>query len=151
MLAGLDGSVAWRGDRDYERISRRMLWNAWKPARFPGLIVCAASEHDVAAAVPFARSRGLKVAVRAGGHSWCGSPLREGGLLLDLSRLREVAIDSVARTATIQPGVSSRELTSALAEHELAFPVGHCGRVGLSGFLLSGGLGWNSGVWAPPA
>src|SRR5262249_57100226 len=59
------------------------------------------------------------------------------------------ALAPAARTATIQPGVSSRELTSALAEHELAFPVGHCGHVGLSGFLLSGGLGWNSGVWGP--
>jgi len=70
-------------------------------------------------------------------------------MLLDLSQLREVSIDPTSRTATLQPGVTSRELASALAEHELAFPVGHCGHVGLSGFLLSGGLGWNAGVWGP--
>jgi FAD/FMN-containing dehydrogenase len=126
-----------------------MLWNAWKPDRFPEGIVRAASEQDVVTTVAFARSRGLKIAVRGSGHSWCGSPLREGGLLLDLSQLRELSIDPVSRTATIQPGVTGRELTSALAAHELAFPVGHCGHVGLSGFLLSGGLGWNSGVWGP--
>jgi len=148
-LAGLDGSVTWRGDRDYEPTRRSMLWNAWKPTRFPELIVRAASEQDVAVAVTFARSRGLKIAVRASGHSWCGSPLRDGGLLLDLSQLRELSIDPASLTATVQPGVTSRELASALAEHELAFPVGHCGHVGLSGFLLSGGLGWNSGVWGP--
>jgi FAD/FMN-containing dehydrogenase len=148
-LVGLDGSVAWRGDQDYEPTRRSMLWNGWKPSRFPDLIVRAVSERDVVASATFARSRGLTVAVRAGGHSWCGSPLREGGMLLDLSQLRQVAIDPTSRTATIQPGVTSRELASALAEHELAFPVGHCGHVGLSGFLLSGGLGWNGGVWGP--
>jgi len=148
-LVGLDGSVTRRGDADYEPTRRSMLWNAWKPARFPDLIVRPSSEQDVAAAVTFARSRGLKVAVRASGHSWCGSPLHEGGMLLDLSQLRELSIDPASRTATLQPGVTSRELASALAEHELAFPVGHCGHVGLSGFLLSGGLGWNSGAWGP--
>jgi FAD/FMN-containing dehydrogenase len=148
-LVGLDGSVTRRGDHNYEPTRRSMLWNGWKPSRFPELIVRAASERDVVAAVTFARSRGLKVAVRAGGHSWCGSPLREGGMLLDLSRLREVAIDPMSRTAKIQPGVTSRELASALAEHELAFPVGHSGHVGLSGFLLSGGFGWNEGICGP--
>src|SRR5262245_40830216 len=148
-LPACGGSVAWRGHQDYEPTRRSMLWNAWKPSRCPELIVRAASERDVVAAVTFARSRGLKVAVRALGHSWCGSPLREGGMLLDLSELREVAIDSGARSATIQPGVSSRELASALAGHQLAFPVGWCSTVGLSGYLLSGGLGWNSGVWGP--
>jgi FAD/FMN-containing dehydrogenase len=148
-FASLDGSVTWRGDRDYEPTRRSMLWNGWKPTRLPEVIVRAASEHDVVTAVTFARSRGMKVAVRASGHSWCGWPLRDGGLLLDLSRLRDLSIDPVSRTATFQPGATSRELASALAEHDLAFPVGHCGRVGLSGFLLSGGLGWNSGVWGP--
>ena len=148
-LEGFDGSVTRRGDRDYESTRRSMLWNAWKPTRFPELIVRAASEQDVVVAVRFARSRGLKVAVRASGHSWCGSPLRDGGLLLDLSQLRELSVDPTSRTATLQPGVTSRELASALAEHELAFPVGHSGHVGLSGFLLSGGLGWNSRVWGP--
>ncbi len=148
-FGGLDGSLVWRGDQDYEPTRRSMLWNEWKPSRFPELIVRAASEEDVVGAVKFARSRGLKIAVRAGGHSWCGSPLRDGGMLVDLSQLRELSVDPAARTARLQPGVTSRELASALAEYELAFPVGHCGHVGLSGFLLSGGLGWNSGDWGP--
>lgn len=147
--ADLDGSVTWRGDRDYESTRQNMLWNAWKPPRFPELIVRAGSEQDVVAAVTFARFRGLKIAVRASGHSWCGSPLREGGLLLDLSQLRGLSIDAVSRTATVQPGVTSRELMWHSPSTRLAFPVGHCGHVSLSGFLLSGGLGWNSGVWGP--
>jgi FAD/FMN-containing dehydrogenase len=148
-LGSLDGSVVWRGDEGYEPTRRSMLWNGWKPSRFPELIARAASEEDVVSAVKFARSRRLKIAVRGGGHSWCGSPLRDGGMLIDLSQLRELSVDLASRTAAIQPGVTSRELASTLAEYELAFPVGHCGHVGLSGFLLGGGLGWNWGAWGP--
>jgi FAD/FMN-containing dehydrogenase len=141
--------VVWRGDASYEALRKSMLWNALKPARFPEAIVRAAAEDDVVAAVGLARARGLQVAVRAGGHSWVGSPLRDGTLLIDLSALRGVTIDAAARTASVQPAVTARELADALEPHGLAFPVGHCPSVGLSGFLLSGGLGWNSGAWGP--
>jgi FAD/FMN-containing dehydrogenase len=90
-LEGLDGSITRRGDQDYEPTRQSMLWNAWKPPRFPELIVSAASQQDILAAVTFARSHGLKLAVRALGHSWCGSPLRQGSMLLDLSRLKSLS------------------------------------------------------------
>lgn len=149
MTHPVEGTVVWRGDEQYEGTRQSMLWNALKPARFPEVIVSAASEADVVAAVELARSRGLQVAVRAGGHSWVGSPLRDGTVLIDLSSLRELVIDEAARTAAVQPAVTASELALALAAHGLAFPVGHCPSVGISGFLLSGGLGWNSGAWGP--
>jgi FAD/FMN-containing dehydrogenase len=149
MAPAIEGPVVWRGDQQYEATRQSMLWNALKPARFPEAIVSAASEADVVAAVELARSRGLQVAVRAGGHSWVGSPLRDGTLLIDLSSLRELAIDAAARTAAVQPAVTSSKLAEALAAQGLAFPVGHCPSVGISGFVLSGGLGWNSGAWGP--
>ena len=149
MTHAILGPVVWRGDDRYEAIRRSMVWNAMAPARFPEAIVRAASEADVAAAVGLARARGLQVAVRAGGHSWVGSPLRDGTVLIDLSSLRGLAIDEAARTASLQPAVTSSELAQALAARGLAFPVGHCPSVGISGFLLSGGLGWNSGAWGP--
>jgi FAD/FMN-containing dehydrogenase len=145
----LDGRTLWRGDASYEQVRQNELFNRLTPDRCPDVIVIAASEGDVVDAVELARARGLKVAVRAGGHSWCGSPLRNGGMLIDLSRLTEFSIDSQSRTASLQPNVTARDFALALAEHNLAFPVGHCGPVGLSGFLLSGGLGWNAGVWGP--
>lgn len=149
MTSAIEGPVVWRGEDEYEATRQSMLWNALKPDRYPEGIVSVASEGDVVAAVELARSRGLQVAVRAGGHSWVGSPLRDGTLLIDLSSLRELAIDEAARTAAVQPAVKSSELAEALAAQGLAFPVGHCPSVGISGFLLSGGLGWNSGVWGP--
>ena len=149
MTPAIEGPVVWRGDERYEATRQSMVWNALKPARYPEAIVSAASDADVVAAVRLARSRGLQVAVRAGGHSWVGSPLRDGTLLIDLSSLREVAVDPAAGTAAVQPAVTSSELAQALAADGLAFPVGHCPSVGISGFLLSGGLGWNTGAWGP--
>jgi FAD/FMN-containing dehydrogenase len=149
MTHAIEGPVVWRGDERYETTRQSMLWNALKPPRYPEAIVSAASDADVVAAVELARSRGLQVAVRAGGHSWVGSPLRDGSLLIDLSQLREIAIDEEARIAAVQPAVTGSKLAEALATRGLAFPVGHCPSVAISGFLLSGGLGWNSGAWGP--
>ena len=149
MTTTIQGPVVERGEAEYETTRQAMVWNALKPARFPEAIVKAASEADVIAAVELARSRGLQVAVRAGGHSWVGSPLRDGTLLIDLSGLREIGIDEAARTAAVQPAVTGSALAEALAARGLAFPVGHCPSVAISGFLLSGGLGWNTGAWGP--
>ncbi|WP_435243079.1 FAD-binding oxidoreductase [Streptomyces cucumeris] len=143
------GRELWCGEADYETARRDAVWNARKPDRGPDLIVQAASEQDVSAAMDYARGRGMRVAVRAGGHSLWGSALREGGMLIDLSRMREVSIDPRQRTATLEPGVTALDLATALAEHGLAFPVGHCATVALSGYLLAGGLGWNLGTWGP--
>jgi FAD/FMN-containing dehydrogenase len=149
MTHDLEGPVVWKGDPSYEQLRQAMLWNARKPGRFPEAIVRAASDRDVAGAMRLARSRGLGVAVRAGGHSWIGSPLRDGTVLIDLSALRAVHVDQGSATATLEPAVTSAEVASILAGSGFAFPVGHCASVGMGGYLLSGGLGWNSGAWGP--
>ena len=149
MTPEIDGYIVRRGEATYEATRQRMVWNARTPARFPEMIVSAASESDVVAAVRLARSRGLQVAVRSGGHSWVGASLRDGTLLIDVSALRTVSIDEASRTARIGPAVTGAELAAALGERGLAFPVGHCGSVAMGGFLLSGGLGWNSIAWGP--
>jgi FAD/FMN-containing dehydrogenase len=143
----ISGTVIQRGDHDYEQARRAPGWNEIKPERYPDLIVQVASEDDVIEAVNFAREQHMKIGIRGGGHNWCAAALQEGGILLDLSRLNRVEIDPEARVATAEPVVSNRNLTRQLAEHDLAFPVGHCPTVPLSGFILSGGLGWNGGEW----
>jgi len=144
-----EGPVVWRGDPAYEDLRQGMLWNALTPGRHPEAIVRATSDHDVVAAVRLARSRGLQVAVRAGGHSWVGSPLRDDTVLIDLSARRAVHVDADAGTATFEPAITGAEVADLLAPHGLAFPVGHCGSVGVGGYLLSGGLGWNGALWGP--
>jgi FAD/FMN-containing dehydrogenase len=141
------GTVTVRHASDYEAQRYAMVWNARKPDRYPDAIVRVESVADVREAVRFARDRGLKVAVRGGGHHWSGTALRDGGLLIDLSALRDVVIDKPSKTAVVQPGMRNLELAQKLAEHDLAFPLGHCPSVTVSGYLLGGGFGWNAGEW----
>lgn len=143
------GEVVQRSDASYEAVRRALVWNELKPERHPQFIVRAASDSDVVAAIAFARAHSLRVAVRGGGHSWCGAALRDGGMLLDLGHLDQVSIDPAARVATVQPVVRNRDLARQLAVHGLAFPLGHCSTVALSGYLLGGGFGWNAGTWGP--
>ena len=91
----------------------------------------------------------MSIGVRSGGHSWAGSHLRDGGMLLDLSRLTDLSVDAEARTAVVQPGVRGSDLISTLREHDLFFPVGHCQGVALGGYLLQGGFGWLSRIFGP--
>src|SRR6202451_3571742 len=152
VLGGLErvaGPVFRRGEPGYEQAREDAVWNARKPARYPDLIVVAVTQDDAAAAVRHARAEGLQVALRSGGHSWCGGHLHDGGLLLDLSRLREITVDPAAHRVTVQAGVVGSEVHQALIEHGLFFPVGHGPDVGLAGFLLGGGYGWNSRALGP--
>lgn len=126
-------------------------WNQLLPERYPEVIVRVSSDLDIVEAVKFARENGLKLAVRGGGHAWCATPLRKGGMLIDLSGLSEVKIDPVARTAAIQPFISNRDMMRKLESYQLAFPVGHCPQVKASGYLLSGGIAWNASQWGPGA
>ncbi|MFI9271492.1 FAD-binding oxidoreductase [Kitasatospora sp. NPDC052896] len=147
--SGIEGTLVRRGDADYRSTWASELWNGLRPERYPDVIVRAACEQDVPKALELARSHRLRVAVRSGGHSWCGSPLRDGGMLLDLSGLRQWEIDAGSATATVQPGAVGSAFAAELARHGLAFPAGHCATVALGGYLLSGGLGWNSRLWGP--
>lgn len=126
-----------------------MVWQARVPDRFPEAIVTAESVEDVRAAVGTARDEGLHVAIRSGGHSWIGACLRDVSLLVDLSGLDELEIDGARMRASIGPGVTNGRLARALQDASLGFPVGHSRTVGLGGYLLAGGLGWNPRVWGP--
>jgi FAD/FMN-containing dehydrogenase len=92
-------------------------WQKRIPQRFPDVIVAATSDADVIEAVKVARARGLLISVRAGGNSWIATSLRDGGMLIDLSRLNRVTVDVAARTATAQPAIKNTELVAALAQH----------------------------------
>jgi FAD/FMN-containing dehydrogenase len=126
-----------------------MVWSALKPERFPDAIVHVESEADVREAIHFARRHDLKVAIRGGGHNWHNAALRQGGVLLDLSGLKELRVDAEQGKAIVQPGVRGSALMASLAPHGLSFPITRCPEVPLSGFLLNGGIGFNQRVWGP--
>ncbi|MET7848550.1 FAD-binding oxidoreductase [Streptomyces avermitilis] len=138
------GRIVRRGDEAYEQARLDAVWNERKPDRHPDVIVLAENEQDVVAAVRLARAQGMPVGIRSGGHSWVGNGVRDGGMLLDLSRLQEITVDPQARTASVQPAAKGPALLEQLAPHGLFFPTGHAPTVGIGGFILGGGYGWNS-------
>jgi FAD/FMN-containing dehydrogenase len=143
------GRILWRNDNGYEQARRTAVSNGRNPDRFPDVIVRAQSNDDVIAAVQLAKERSLKIGIRSGGHSWAASFLRDGGMLLDLSQMKDFSVDVGTGTATIQPGLKGADLNRALLKDRLFFPSGHCRPVSLGGFLLQGGFGWNSRLWGP--
>ena len=143
VIPGVKGKIISRKDSNYEMWRQAMVWHHSKPKRYPELIVQAQSEEDVINAVKHAAKNNLKVSVRAGGHNSTGTSVREGGMVIDVSALDEVEIDEEKQVASIQPGVRSLHLVTAAREKGLSFPVPHCPSVGLSGFTMGGGIGWN--------
>jgi FAD/FMN-containing dehydrogenase len=141
-MTTFQGQLYWRGDDGYEQERVGRVFNGRKPDRYPAAILNAAHEEDVVAGVRLARERGLKVSVRAGGHSWIGWSVRDDALLIDLGGMREISLDTDTSIVRVSPAVTGGELNSLLAEHELMFRGGHCPTVGLGGFLLQGGMGW---------
>jgi FAD/FMN-containing dehydrogenase len=121
----------------------RAIWNA-RLDRRPDLIVRCRSGDDVQACVAFARERGVTLSVKGGGHSYAANTVADGGLLVDLSPMKEIRIDSEAGTATVQPGVTCAELDAATLAHSLALPLPTVSSVGVAGATLGGGSGYLS-------
>ena len=134
----MQGSVILPRDQEYDQTRR--VWNAIADRR-PALIARCASVDDVIVALQFARDEDLIVAVRGGGHSVAGFSTCDGGMVLDLSGMREVSVDPVRRHATAQGGALLAQLDRAAQTHGLVCPVGVVGHTGVAGLTLGGGMG----------
>ena len=135
--------IKWRGEEEYEQALAGAVWNGRKPSRKPAGIVLARSAAEVAAAVQLASERNLQVSVRAGGHSFSAAGVREGRLLIDVSRLNGIEINEETNIAIAGPGIYGQAVMNMVASKGLFFPAGHCPTVAIGGFLLGGGIGWN--------
>jgi hypothetical protein len=142
------GATFLQGDAGYEEARVGRVFNARKPKRFPEMVLFPEDEADVIAAVKLANERGWKIAIRAGGHSWAAWSVRDQGMLLDLSRLQEIELDPITNIVRVSPAIKGGEqLAPFLESHGLMFAGGHCPTVGIGGFLLQGGMGWNCRGW----
>ncbi len=143
-----EGRYIERGSADYEVARTEALFNARYPSRLPAAVLEAVSDADVVAGVRLAREQGWKVAVRSGGHAWAGWSVRDDSLLIDMAGLRDMTVDLNSMTATARPAIrGGQEFGPFLRRYGLVFPGGHCSTVGLGGYLLQGGQGWNSRQW----
>ncbi|HEY9717199.1 MAG TPA: FAD-dependent oxidoreductase, partial [Trichormus sp.] len=145
----IEGQVVVPSMPSFNDVRLSMVWNELKTDRTPDVIVTVKNEKDVIEAVNFARENELKIAVHAGGHTWPGLSLRNGGMCIDIQHLNEAKIDKASMTASIQPVISNRDCAQMLSEQGLAFPTGHCSTVKVSGYLLNGGMSWNLAKWGP--
>lgn len=106
LQIALHGELVRAGDEGYD--ATRQVWNKMIDKR-PALIVCCHGAADVIAAVNFARNHNLLVSVRGGGHNVAGLAVCDGGLMVDLSPMRGVWVDPVARIAQVQGGAVWRD------------------------------------------
>src|ERR1700751_3343662 len=133
------GELLRPSDETYEQA--RLIWNGMA-AKTPGLIARCADRNDVQTVVRAASSFKVLTAVRCGGHSLAGFSTCEGGLVIDLSRMRAVAVEPERRRARFAGGCLLADIDAATQPYGLAFPAGVVSHTGASGLVLGGGFGW---------
>jgi len=139
LRSDLRGPVIAPGDPGYDEA--RTVFNSMIDKR-PAVIAQCEGVEDVAEAIAFARTHGLEIAVRGGGHGVTGTALSEGGLVIDLRRMNTVRVDPDAKIAKVAGGATMSDLDRATQPHALAVTGGRASTTGVGGFLLGGGSGW---------
>lgn len=129
------------GSEDARFDGARAVWNAMIDRR-PALIAQCRTPSDVQAAVKLAVAKELPVAIRGGAHNVAGHAVCDGGVMIDLSLMRDVTVDASARVATVEGGALWRDVDAATQPHGLATPGGLISDTGVAGLTLSGGIGW---------
>ena len=127
------------GDSGYEEARR--VWNGMID-KHPAAIARCLNEDDIINAVNFAQKNTIIVAVRGGGHNVAGFGTCDGGLVIDLSGMKAIAVDSGSKTAKAQPGLTWGEFDKATQAQGLSTTGGLVSTTGIGGFTLGGGIGW---------
>ena len=139
LRSRLRGEVVQPGDAGYDEA--RQVWNGLIDRR-PALVARVSGAKDVVEVLAHARDAGLRVSVRGGGHNVAGTAVRDDGLVVDLSRLDEVHVDSESRTARAGAGSTLGQLDAGTQAFGLAAPLGIVSETGIAGLTLGGGIGW---------
>lgn len=137
----LRGSLLLPDEPGYD--AARMIWNAMIDKR-PGVIVQALGASDVMRTINFAREKNGLLAVRGGGHNIAGNAVCEGGIMLDLSRMRSVHVDRAFRRVRVEGGALLSDVDRETQAFGLMVPVGINSTTGIAGLTLGGGFGWTS-------
>jgi FAD/FMN-containing dehydrogenase len=139
QIPDFGGRVVVPADPAYDQL--RAVWNGAIDRRPVALARCR-TVGDVAAALRFARERGLPLAVRGGGHGVAGAAVCDGGIVIDLAEMDHVQVEPAARLARAHAGTRWAQLDAATQRHGLATTGGIVSHTGLGGLTLGGGIGW---------
>lgn len=137
--AQISGGVLRADDAGFD--AARRVWNGLVE-RMPALIARCFDEADVQTCVRFAAARRMLVSVRGGGHHIAGNAIAHGGLVIDMSAMRQVHVDPDMRVARVEPGALLGDFDAAAQAHGLATPLGINSTTGVAGLTLGGGFGW---------
>lgn len=141
LRAQLTGELITPADPGYDGARRVYLKGL---DRHPVAVARVADSDDVARVVRFAREGSRELAVRSGGHSFAGHGTTDGGIVIDLSRMTALTVDTRSRTAWVETGMTTGEYTALTAQHGLGTGLGDTGSVGIGGIALAGGIGFLS-------
>ncbi|TFW22756.1 FAD-binding oxidoreductase [Duganella callida] len=141
LRTALRGQLLLAHDEGYH--AARAVWNGMIDRR-PAAIVRCAGTADVRTALAWARDHGLPLAVRGGGHNIAGSALCDDGVVIDLSAMKSVHIDSALRRAYVEGGATLHDFDHEAQAYGLATPLGINSTTGVAGLTLGGGFGWLS-------
>ena len=130
----------------YEEARVGRVFNYLRPSRYPIAVVRARQEQDIVDAVRLAIKEKCRVSIRSGGHSWAAWSVRDDAILVDLGDYKEIELDETTGIVKASPSTTAKMLNDYLIPKELMFSGGHLPDVGLGGFLLQGGQGWNCRV-----
>ena len=134
------GEVVTPADEHYAEACQ--VWNGAHDGHRPAVVVRCTGAADVIAAVGFARSNDLTIAVRGGGHSIAGFSTCDDGIVIDLGEMNGVRVDTAARRATVGGGAVWADVDHETQAHGLATTGGLVSSTGVGGFTLGGGIGW---------
>ena len=135
------GNLLRPGNDGYDEA--RTIWNAMID-RKPAIIAQCAGVADVIQAVNFAREHELLTAIRSIGHNIAGNAICDDGLVIDLSQMRSMRIDPVAKRAHVEPGVTLGDFDFEAQAFGFVTPLGINSTTGVAGLTLGGGFGWLS-------
>jgi hypothetical protein len=144
LTSSLWGRTMTPSDVDYD--SSRCVYNTMID-RYPAVIAQCVRPEDIRQCLRLAGSHDLPVAIRAGGHSAAGYAVCDGGIVIDLSPMKQIVIDPDRAIARVHPGVTWAELDQASQRLGLAVPGGTVSSTGVAGLTLGGGIGWLMGKY----
>jgi FAD/FMN-containing dehydrogenase len=133
------GRILIDGDAEYDIV--RKVWNGMIDRR-PSIIAQCANSNDVSTAVKFARKYNLLLSVKGGGHNVTGNAVCEGGMMIDLSRMKAVKVDHEKMVASVEMGATWGDVDKATQQYALGTTGGLITTTGVAGLTLGGGVGW---------